>query len=163
MLTASRIFDPRFMGWAALWSVASLLVFGVVSAIIPNPIFGRQIPPEPFAIATWLASAPLMGLVAATYTVPAPPPAVTTLSPVAVAPEGPRNGSLFGSVAGFGTFLAIGCPVCNKVALLLLGTSGAMTLYAPIQPLIGGASLALLAGTLVWRLRLRARGAACAT
>lgn len=162
MHAASRIFDPRFLGWAALWSVASLLVFGVVSAIIPNPIFGRQIPPEPFAIATWLASAPLMGLVAATYTVPAPP-AVTTLTPQSVAPSGARNGTLFGSVAGIGTFLAIGCPVCNKVALLLLGTSGAMTLYAPIQPLIGGASLALLAGTLVWRLRLRARGAACAT
>lgn len=156
MLAASRIFDPRFLGWAALWSVASLLLFGVASAILPNPIFGRQIPPEPFAIAVWLTSAPLMGLVAATYTVPAPPPAVATLAR-------PRDGSLFGSVAGIGTFLAIGCPVCNKVALLLLGTSGAMTLYAPIQPIIGGASLALLAGTLVWRLRLRARGVACAT
>jgi hypothetical protein len=36
-----------------------------------------------------------------------------------------------------------------------------MTLYAPIQPFIGAASLALLAGTLAWRLRIRARGGAC--
>lgn len=163
MLVASRIFDPRFLAWAAVWSVASLLVLGVASAIVPNPVFGRQIPPEPFAIATWLMSAPLMGLVAATYTVPAPPPAVTELTPMAVTPSTGQDGGLFGSIAGIGTFLAIGCPVCNKVALLLLGSSGAMSLYAPVQPIIGGVSLALLAGTLVWRLRLRVRGATCAT
>jgi hypothetical protein len=64
-------------------------------------------------------------------------------------------------VASLGAFLAIGCPVCNKIALVLLGTSGAMTLFAPIQPIIGAASLMLLAATLAWRLRLRARGGAC--
>jgi len=36
-----------------------------------------------------------------------------------------------------------------------------MTLFAPIQPIIGAASLMLLAGTLAWRFRLRARGGAC--
>jgi hypothetical protein len=64
-------------------------------------------------------------------------------------------------VASVGTFLAIGCPVCNKIALVLLGTGGAMTVFAPIQPFIGAASLMLLAGTLAWRFRLRARGGAC--
>ena len=59
--------DRRFVIHAALWAAASLLVFGLVAAIIPNPVFGRQIPPEPFAIAVWLASAPLMGLLGATY------------------------------------------------------------------------------------------------
>ncbi|HEY5488873.1 MAG TPA: hypothetical protein VIK00_03465, partial [Candidatus Limnocylindrales bacterium] len=58
-------------------------------------------------------------------------------------------------------FLAIGCPVCNKIALVLLGTSGAMTVFAPIQPILGAASIVLLAGTLTWRFRLRARGGAC--
>ena len=124
MLAASR-FDLRFLGWAALWSVASLLAFGVASAILPNPIFGRQIPADPFAIARWLTSAPLMGLVAATYTAPAAPPAVASLASTTVAPNDSQDGSVFGSVAGIGTFLAIGCPVCNKVALALLGTSGA--------------------------------------
>jgi hypothetical protein len=33
--------------------------------------------------------------------------------------------------------------------------------FAPLQPLIGAASLVLLAGTLAWRFRLRARGGAC--
>jgi hypothetical protein len=36
-----------------------------------------------------------------------------------------------------------------------------MTVFAPIQPILGAASIVLLAGTLAWRLRLRARGGAC--
>jgi hypothetical protein len=85
--------------------------------------------------------------------------------PLIIAPAGGashRQGTTLGTVAGFGAFLAIGCPVCNKVALVLLGAGGAMTVFAPLQPLIGAASLVLLAGTLAWRFRLRARGGACA-
>jgi hypothetical protein len=72
------------------------------------------------------------------------------------------EGTTLGTVAGLGTFLAIGCPVCNKIALVLLGASGALTVFAPLQPLIGAASLGLLAGTLAWCFRMRARGGACA-
>ena len=147
-----------------LWAAASLLAFGLVAAIIPNPVFGRQVPPEQFAIVIWLVSAPLMGLLGATYSAPAPSGPVT--EPVSL-PAGPaavmagRDGTAIGTVASFGAFLAIGCPVCNKIALVLLGASGAMTIFAPLQPVIGAASLALLAGTLAWRLRLRTRGGAC--
>jgi hypothetical protein len=38
---------------------------------------------------------------------------------------------------------------------------GRFIVFAPLQPLIGAASLVLLAGTLAWRFRLRARGGAC--
>ena len=61
-LAALRL-DRRFVAWALAWALASLVAFGLVAAIIPNPVFGRQIPPEPFAIAVWLVSAPLLGLV----------------------------------------------------------------------------------------------------
>ena len=154
--------DRRLVAWAAVWAAVSLLAFGLVTAIIPNPVFGRSVPPEPFAIWTWLASAPLMGLVMATYTVPPKPTPIVmvTLEPGAVA-AAERRSTTLGSIAGFGAFLAIGCPVCNKVALLLLGASGAMSVYAPIQPIIGAASLALLVATAAWRLRLRASGGAC--
>jgi hypothetical protein len=141
----------------------SLVAFGLIAAIIPNPVFGRQIPPEPFAIAVWLISAPLMGLLGATYTARAvPPPAVMVpLAPRPAGDPGERQGTTIGTVASLGAFLEIGCPVCNKIALVLLGTNGAMTLFAPIQPIIGAASLMLLAGTLAWRLQLRVRGGAC--
>ena len=171
--------DRRFVLHAALWTAASLLAFGLVAAIIPNPVFGRQIPPEPFAIAVWLASAPLMGVLGATYSAPASPAVAThsaPASPAAATPgtaalpitfvleparATPREGTVLGTAAGIGAFFAIGCPVCNKVALVLLGTSGAMSVFAPLQPVIGAVSLTLLAGALGWRLRLRARGVAC--
>ncbi len=156
--------DRRFLAWALAWTAASLVAFGLVSAIIPNPVFGRQIPPEPFAYWIWLLSAPLMGLVGATYSAPIRNPAPASspaIFALAAAPPETRNGSTLGAIAGFGAFLAIGCPVCNKLALVLLGTSGALTIWAPLQPLIGLASLLLLAGTLAWRFRLRRTGGAC--
>jgi len=163
-LAAVRL-DGRFIAWAIAWALVSLLAFGLVAAIIPNPVFGRQIPPEPFAMAVWLVSAPLMGLLGATYSAPAIPAATATrLMPLIIDLAGDashRQGTTLGTVAGLGAFLAIGCPVCNKVALVLLGAGGAMTVFAPLQPLIGAASLVLLAGTLAWRFRLRARGGAC--
>jgi hypothetical protein len=157
--------DRRFAVWAAVWTVAGLIGFGLVSAIIPNPIFGRQIPPEPFAIGVWLVSAPLMGLIAATYMVP-PAATMAGAAPLTVASmplsNEPRSTAI-GTIASLGAFLAIGCPVCNKVALVLLGTSGALTMYAPLQPIIGAVSLVLLSATVGWRMRLWSRGAACAT
>jgi hypothetical protein len=154
--------DRRFVAHAVVWGLLSFAALGLVTAILPNPVFGRQIPPEPFAIWVWFLSAPLIGIVMATYT--APPPAVATslaiASPGDAARDERRTGVL-GTAAGLGAFLAIGCPVCNKIALVLLGWSGAMTIYAPIQPVIGAASLVLLVATVAWRLRARTRGGAC--
>ena len=156
--------DRRFVLHAVLWATASLLAFGLAAAIIPNPAFGRQVPPEPFAIVVWLVSAPLMRLLGATYSAPAPSGPVAEPVPLAVRPAAGvagRDGTVLGTAASFGAFLAIGCPVCNKIALVLLGASGAMTVFAPLQPVIGAASLVLLAGTLAWRFRLRTSGGAC--
>jgi hypothetical protein len=159
----------------AAWTALAMVAFGLVSAIIPNPVFGRQVPPAPFAIWVWLVSAPLMGVIGATYTAPA-----ASASPVDAQPFGPvtlsargsaapapagrttASGTTLGTIGSLGAFLAIGCPVCNKIALALLGASGAMTVYAPLQPLIGALSLLLLLGTIAWRFRIRARGGACA-
>jgi hypothetical protein len=148
--------DRSLTVWSAGWTVAILAVYGLISAIIPNPIFGRGLAPEPFAVAVWLVSAPLMGVVMATYFAPLPAGVPVTLNAPAA-----RDGTTAGTVGGFVAFLAIGCPTCNKIALVLLGTSGATNVFGGVQPILGAVSLALLAGTLVWRLRLRARGGAC--
>jgi hypothetical protein len=145
--------DRRFWLAALGGAVAALLVLGIPTALIPSPVFGRQIAAEPWAYAVWLVSAPLAGLVLATYLAPA----AGAPGSVAATPE--RSGPL-ASLAGLGVFLAVGCPVCNKVALLLLGASGALTVFGPLQPVLGLASLLALAATLAWRLRIRGR--ACA-
>jgi hypothetical protein len=163
----AAVLDPRYLAWSAAAAALGLVAFGLVSAIIPNPVFGRQIAPEPFAIVVWLVSGLLMGLLAGAYL--APPSAAPVAFPMpggAVAldagpgPEARRTSAL-GYAGGLAAFLAIGCPVCNKVVLVLLGTSGALSIWAPLQPLVGLASVALLAASLGWRLRMRARGNAC--
>lgn len=164
------VIDGRFRLHALAWSLVALVGYGMVSAIIPNPVFGRQIPPEAFAIAVWLLSSPLIGIVGATYTAPMP---AAVAQPLAFASAGPlqaiepvepgeeRRSSTLGTLGSLGAFLAIGCPICNKLALMLLGTSGALSIWAPIQPVLGGLSLVLLAVTAAWRIRLRIRGGAC--
>lgn len=57
-----------------------------------------------------------------------------------------------GAVGGFLTYLAVGCPVCNKIALLALGYTGALQWFAPVQPVLAVAGVALLAYALRRRL-----------
>lgn len=51
--------------------------------------------------------------------------------------------------------LAVGCPVCNKIVVGLLGVSGALGVWAPIQPVLALASLAALGAAVIVRWRRR--------
>jgi hypothetical protein len=147
--------DRRFWLVAGLGTAVTLLILGLPTAMIPNPIFGRQIEAEPFAYVTWILSSLLAGPIIATYLAPA------RGRPEPHEGDRARKGATLG---GFVAFLAIGCPVCNKVAVVALGFSGALNVFGPIQPILGAASVALLAATLAWRLRARGRPCmSCAT
>lgn len=54
---------------------------------------------------------------------------------------------------GFVSFLAVGCPVCNQAVVALIGTSGALSWWAPVQPVVGLIAIGLLLYTLRKRLR----------
>ena len=58
-----------------------------------------------------------------------------------------------GMVGGVLAWFAVGCPVCNKIALLALGYAGAITWFAPLQPVLAIGALALTSVALVLRLR----------
>lgn len=141
--------DRRFWAVTVLATLGAVLVLGVPSALIPNPVFGRMVAPEPFAYVIWLVSAPLIGAIVATYLVR------SRLN--GSDPHRSEEGSAGVTLGGLAAFLAIGCPVCNKIAVVALGVSGALDIFAPIQPVIGLGSVLLLVGTLAWRLRGRTR------
>jgi len=134
-----RLFGLR--GWvvATAGTMAALILIGVPTAIIDSPFFIRMIPVRTQDYAIWVATAVLAGLIAGTFALSAR--------------AGSEGKALSG---GFLSYLAVGCPICNKLVLVLLGTSGALTFFAPAQLYIGLASLALLG----WTLRLRARAVA---
>ena len=139
--------DRRFWLIAVATTGVALIALGIPTAVIPNPFFDRMTPTELSNVVVMLVSAPLIGLVTATYLAP-----VRDLHPAA------ERAPTRAGVASLGAFLAIGCPICNKIVVGLLGVSGALSIFAPIQPIIGAASIALLAGSLAWRLRERALG-----
>jgi len=139
---AWRAWPTRRHVVSALAAVGTLLVVAVPTAMIPNPVFGRDIGVTAWAWPTLVVTALLSGLVFATY-VSAPRSAT--------APDNPRSGRA-GMVGAFLTYLAVGCPVCNKLALVALGYAGAIQWFAPVQPWLAGAGIALLAYALVRRL-----------
>jgi len=143
-----RTWTSRRWAAAAVGTVATILVIGLPTVLIPNPVFGREIPMTWWAWPALLGSAVLSGLLSSTY--------VRAPQPSGQEDQGTRRGM----VGGVLTFFAVGCPVCNKIVLLALGSAGAMQWFAPVQPLIAAAAVAALA----WALHTRLRGErACRT
>jgi hypothetical protein len=124
---------------AAAAAVATVLVVGVPTVLVPNPWFGRTVPPTWWSLPVLLVTAALSGLVTASY--------VST--PTTTRTDTPSRSGLLG---GFLTYLAVGCPVCNKVALLALGSAGAVQWFAPVQPALAVAGVVLLGYALRRRL-----------
>ncbi|CAM4096551.1 hypothetical protein GCM10009799_40580 [Nocardiopsis rhodophaea] len=132
---------------AAIGAAATAVLLGVVTALIPNPLFSRMIAPEWWNYPVWIASALLSGLLLATYVTPGGDDGT------GATPDRGARSSLSG---GLLSWFAIGCPVCNKLVLLAVGASGALTWFAPLQPLLAAAGLVLLG----WALHTRLRNAA---
>ena len=125
-------------------------VIGWVTVLIPNDIFGREIAPLAWTYPVLVATAVLSGMLAASYVRPAVPTADINRSITS------RPGRL-GSVGVIAAWFAIGCPVCNKFALLALGYNGAMSWFAPMQPVLAIVGVASLWVGLALRLATRDR------
>ena len=154
-------FMAAFLTWSVRrWVVATAvaggtyLFFGLSTAVLANPVFGRSVPPTPWAPEVLIVTAVLSGLLTATY-VRNDGPAPIRLEAVAAATDttAASRTARAGAAGSLLAYLAIGCPVCNKIALLLLGTTGALNLYAPIQPYLGAIGIALMTLALIIRLR----------
>lgn len=126
---------------ATISAVGFGFLVGIPTDLIDTPVFFREIPPTWWAWPAVIVTSVLGGLLVATY-----------VSPVQPEDRGTRRR---GWVGGMLTFFAVGCPVCNKIVLVLLGTSGALTWFEPVQPVLQLASVVLL----VWALRARLQGA----
>ncbi|WP_185981897.1 hypothetical protein [Skermania sp. ID1734] len=125
----------RWMAAAAA-AVLSGVVLAVPTGIVPTPFYTRMTPVLWWNYPVWLATAVVSGLLAATY--------------VRTSSDG-RSPAKLGLWANMGSLLAVGCPVCNKLVVAAIGVSGALHVWAPLQPVAAAASLAVLG----WALRRR--------
>jgi hypothetical protein len=136
---------------AALVATAvSALVLGLPTELIPNPVFARQIEAPLWTYPSLAITSVLAGLLLATYVRNEPRTAGGRMIELddASAEETRRV-----TLGGLLSFFAIGCPTCNKLVLLALGSSGAITWFEPVQPVLAIGGIAVLA----WALRRRLR------
>jgi hypothetical protein len=134
-----------FLSWslkrwivAATVALATFFIIALPTAVIRNPIFGREVAVTDWSLKVIVATSILTGLLTATYI------------KNGNSDENPMQLKMGGAGALL-SFFAVGCPVCNKLALIALGYSGAIQYFAPIQPY-----LALIGiGLLMFSLRMR--------
>jgi hypothetical protein len=126
---------------AALAGSAGALIMGVPTGLVPTSLYSRMTPVVWWNYPVWGISALLLGLTAATY--------VQVAGADSRAPD--HSKQTLGA-AMLSTF-AVGCPICNKLVVALVGVTGALNYWAPLQPILGVLSVVLLASGLLMRLR----------
>lgn len=152
-LTALRMWGRRQILTAVGAAIVFGLFVGLVTVLIPNSLFARDIPPVWWNYPVWIVTSVLAGMLVATYVRPS---GVDDETGGSDPPAEKRTGRL-GLAGGFLAFFAVGCPVCNKIAVLALGYSGAITWFAPLQPVLAVGALVLTGVALVWRLKGQVR------
>ena len=124
---------------ASSTAVATGLFISLPTAILKTPIFGREIEVTPWSVPVVIATSILSGMLFATY--------------IKMEQSIDEDRSLkVGGAGALFSFLAVGCPVCNKLVLVALGYSGAIQYFAPVQPYLAAAGILLLAYALQRRL-----------
>lgn len=112
---------------------------GVLTALIPNWYFIRTIESTPLDYLFLALTALGMGAYAGLSSYQG---------------ERLRTGDGYRASGGFLLgFLGFGCPTCNKLLLLLLGSGGTLAFVNPLRPLFGALGVALLGYVLYrkWR------------
>lgn len=142
-----RTWTTRRWTAALVASLVTAVLIGVPTDVIPNPVFGRPVDVTRWSYPVLVVTAVLGGLLIATYVREPGPEAA------AVADDDLDRPGRTGGVGGLLSFFAVGCPTCNKVAVVALGSTGALDWFAPAQPFLAAVSIGLLA----WALRARLR------
>ena len=124
----------------AVAAVVTALIIAIPTGIIETPWYQRMTPVLWWNYPVWALSSVMSGALVATYV---RDPAVT----VPITQEGKTV------LGGTLSLLAVGCPICNKLVVMAIGVSGALTWFAPLQPVLAAGALGLLAYALWARRR----------
>lgn len=138
-MRVAALHSRRYLAALVPATLLAAVATGIPTDLLPNPWFTRMTPVRTLDVVLWPILSIAIGALLATYALPRCADRPSALSG--------------GAGGGVLSVFAIGCPVCNKLVVLALGFSGALAYFAPIQPLIGLASLLLTLGVLRARLR----------
>ena len=130
----SALFSWSVRRWivAAIAATFTYLIVGLPTAVIENPVFGRAVDVTPWSVPVLVITSVLSGLLVASY----------FRNDVVTSEE---KSIKIGGVGALLSYLAVGCPVCNKLVLIALGSTGAIKYFAPVQPYLAWLGVFLLA------------------
>ena len=134
LATGFRMYTGKAAAAAIVVTGIGLVAIGLPTAIYENPFFVRMTRVRAQDYIIWILSSALMGLIAGSYF---------------VANSTTGDGKMLSG--GLLSVVAVDYPTCNKLVVLLLGTTGALTFFAPLQLYIGIASVVLLGWTVFLR------------
>lgn len=117
-------------------SVIIFFLFGVITALIPNLWFTRMVRGVALDYFFLIASSALLGIYIGIHFYK------KNIS---------KKCNLVAGSSGFGTFLAFSCPICNKILILLFGTTALLAYFEPYRHYLGFLSIGLLIGALYFR------------
>jgi hypothetical protein len=120
---------------AALISTGAFVLFGIVTGLIPNSLYIRQVPRTPLDYLFLTTTAAFLGVYTFQRT------------------NNQRNDEKTATAGTVVGFLAFGCPICNAFLLAVFSSSALMTYFDPLRPLFGIGSVVFFAGLLYSRSR----------
>jgi len=136
MVNIKTTFTKSFLVGIAS-SIFLFLVFGMVTAMIQNPLFIRMTPVK------WLewTSLVVTSLLIGTY--------------ISLSYYGRKTATkkcnATATAGGIFGFLTFGCSICNKILVLLLGVTGVLKYFEPVRPALGVLSIGLLGTAVVYK------------
>ncbi len=131
--------SPRRWLVAALAAIVTYLSVGLPTAVIENPVFARSVEVTPWSVPVLVITSVLSGLLVASY-----------FRNDVITPE--EKSIKIGGVGAILSYFAVGCPVCNKLVLIALGSTGAIKYFAPVQPFLAWLGVLMLAFAVQQRL-----------
>jgi len=124
------------IGFASATSL--FLLFGLVTDLIPNPFFLRMVPIVFLDYFFLTSSSLLLG---------------SYISINLYNKNISKKCDISTYSGGVGSFLAFGCPVCNKILLILFGATTLLTYFEPYRHLLGFISLSILSAALYFKVK----------
>lgn len=114
-------------------SAGAFVLFGIVTGLIPNPLYIRQVPRTPLDYLFLTTTAAFLGVYTFQRT------------------NNQRNDEKTATAGTVVGFLAFGCPICNAFLLAVFRSSAVVTYFDPLRPLLGIVSIVFFAGFLYSR------------
>ncbi len=120
----------KAIGIGVISTIGAFFIFGAPTGLIPNPVFTRMIPSLPLDYVFLALTSVLVGAYAGLHFYGKQE---NTKS---------QNATAYSGVIG--GIVAFGCPICNKVFVMALGTTSVMTYIEPYRPIIGAISVIIM-------------------